>query len=318
MRVVVTGGAGFIGSNLADHLEELGHEVVVLDNLSTGQTRFMGERPFGGEVVRVDLVHEAERLVQLLAGADAVVHLAANADVRHGWDHPRRDLDQNLLATLNVCDAMRQAGVRRLLFSSTGSVYGETSTIPTPEDCAFPTQTSLYGASKAAAEGYLAAYAEGGHLDVTVFRFVSVLGPRYTHGHVIDFLKKLRQDPHRLEILGDGSQRKSYIDVTDCVGAVTARLVETDRFDVFNVGVDDYCTVRQSAGWICEWLGESPVFEFSGGDRGWIGDNPFIWLDTKKMRSTGWEPTFGIRAAVERTVGYIEANPWVLDLAELR
>ena len=313
MRVVVTGGAGFIGSNLADHLERAGHEVLVLDNLSTGHPAFLAEAPFGGMFERIDLLEEGDRLAGLLSGADAVVHLAANADVRYGWEHPRRDVHQNLLATLNVCDAMRLAGVRRIVFSSTGSVYGESQSIPTSEDCPYPTQTSLYGASKAAAEGYLAAYAEAGFLDVTVFRFVSILGPRYTHGHVIDFMRKLQRDDRRLEILGDGKQRKSYLDVEDCVEAIARRLAETDRFEVFNLGVDDYCTVLQSAGWICGRLGVTPTFDLTGGDRGWVGDNPFIWLDTAKMRSTGWAPKHDIRAAVERTVDYIQGHPWVLD-----
>jgi UDP-glucose 4-epimerase len=316
--VAVTGGAGFIGSNLVNHLEEQGHDVRVIDNLSTGQMKFIGELPFAGEVVELDLVEGGPRLTDAIDGVDAVVHLAANADVRHGWEHPRRDLEQNVIATLNLCEAMRATGVRRLLFASTGSVYGETATIPTPEDCPFPVQTSLYGASKAAAEGFLDAYAEGGHLDVTIFRFVSILGPRYTHGHIIDFLRKLRRQPDRLQILGDGTQRKSYLDVSDCVRAITGRLVETERREVYNLGVDDYCTVRDSAAWICDRLGISPELEFTGGDRGWVGDNPFIWLDTRKIVATGWKPSLDIRTAVERTVDYIQAHQWVLDLADPR
>ena len=318
MKVAITGGAGFIGSNLANELERDGVEVTVIDNFSTGRQQFLDEHGFAGRVVALDLLTETERLATELAGTDAVVHLAANADVRWGWSHPRRDLEQNLIVTLNVCEAMRGAGARRLLFSSTGSVYGEAQMIPTPESCPFPIQTSLYGASKAAAEGYLGAYAEAGELDVTIFRFVSIMGPRYTHGHVIDFVRKLRKDPHRLEILGDGAQRKSYLDVTDCVAAIRQQLGVPERFEVYNLGCDDYCTVRQSAGWICDRLGLAPTIEYTGGDRGWIGDNPFIWLDTQKIRGTGWKPKFAIREAVDRTVDYVTGNPWILDIVDPR
>jgi UDP-glucose 4-epimerase len=314
MKVVVTGAAGFIGSNLVDTLLDRGDEVVGIDNLSTGRRRFI-ETALEGDRFQLhplDLVTEPARLDAAIDGADAIVHLAANADVRFGWEAPRRDLEQNIEATLNVLESARRVGVRRVIFSSTGSVYGETAVIPTPEDAPFPKQTSLYGASKAAAEGYLGAYAEAGSLSVTVFRFVSILGPRYTHGHVIDFLAQLRRDPTVLSVLGDGTQRKSYLDVTDCVAGIISRLASDPGFEVFNLGVDDYCTVRDSIGWIAGRLGIEPELKFSGGNRGWIGDNPFIFLDTARMRSTGWEPKFAIREAVERTVDYLLENDWLL------
>jgi UDP-glucose 4-epimerase len=251
--------------------------------------------------------------VRCFEDADAIFHLAANADVRFGWHSPRRDLEQNVVATLNVVDAARNAGVRRILFSSTGSIYGETGVVPTPEDAPFPIQTSLYGASKSAAEGYLGAYAEAGHLSVTVFRFVSILGPRYTHGHVIDFVSQLKRDPSTLQVLGDGTQRKSYLDVSDCVAALLSRLEHEPTFEVFNLGVDSYCTVRDSIGWITERLGIDPELKFAGGDRGWIGDNPFIYLDTSQIRATGWESKYTIREAVERTVDFLVENDWLLE-----
>ena len=315
MKVVVTGGAGFIGSNLVDALLAAGHRVLVIDNFSTGYRQHLADastsRDF--EAVECDLFDEPERLVELASGADAVVHLAANADVRFGWDAPRRDLEQNVIATHNVLEAVRRGAVPRLLFSSTGSVYGETEVIPTPEDAPFPVQTSLYGASKAAAEGYIAAYASANLVSATVFRFVSVLGPRYSHGHVIDFVRQLLSSPDHLTILGDGRQRKSYLHVHDCAAAIVGCLGRTPGFEVFNLGVDDYCTVTESAGWICERLGLEPEVEYTGGDRGWIGDNPFIYLDTARIRATGWEPGYGIRAAVESTVDYLVEHRWILD-----
>ena len=314
MKIVVTGGAGFIGANVVDALLAQGHEVRVLDNLTTGYAAHLdGAAAHDGfDLVECDLLADAARLPDLVTGFDAVIHLAANADVRFGWDAPRRDLEQNVIATQNVLEAMRAAGVRRVLFSSTGSVYGETDVVPTPEDAPFPVQTSLYGASKAAAEGCIAAYAEAGHVSASVFRFVSVLGPRYSHGHVIDFVRQLLADPSTLRILGDGTQRKSYMHAHDCVAGVTSRLAHEPKFEVFNLGVDGYCTVTESATWICERLGVTPELEYTGGDRGWIGDNPFIYLDTARIRATGWEPLHAIRDAVESTVDYLLEHRWIL------
>lgn len=315
MKYVITGGAGFIGSNLAAEFVRAGHEVHVVDNLSTGQARFLTD--IDCHLHRIDLCSPTTDLGDIVAGAAAVYHLAANADVRFGWQDRRRDLSQNVIATLNVADACTAAGVRELIFSSTGSVYGQAAVIPTPEDAPYPIQTSLYGAAKSAAEGFLAAYAEAGLLTVTVFRFVSVLGPRYTHGHVIDFIRQLRRDPMRLLVLGDGTQRKSYMHVDDCVAAVST--VRTgEPFSVVNLGTAEYCTVLDSIGWIVDELGLAPVLEFTGGDRGWVGDNPFIWLDTARVRSTGWRPRYTIEASVRHTVSWLMANPWVLDIVDSR
>ncbi len=320
MRAVVTGGAGFIGSNLVDRLLELGYEVVALDNLSTGHRTFLSsaaDHP-SFRFEEVDLLEVGDGLRDLVRGADAIVHLAANADVRFGWEDPDRDLQQNVMVTHGVLEAARHERIQRFVFSSTGSVYGEAPIIPTPEDCAFPTQTSLYGASKLAAEGLIQAYAEGVGLHATILRFVSVLGERYTHGHVIDFVRALRRNPSALRILGDGKQQKSYLDVRDCVEGIVMALGD-DRFrGEFNLGVDDSCRVAESAEWICGRLGIHPAFEFSGGDRGWIGDNPHIQLDTRRIRALGWEPTRSIQASVERTVDWLLKEPWVLDLPDPR
>jgi UDP-glucose 4-epimerase len=319
-RIVVTGGAGFIGSNLVDALLFAGHSVRVLDNLSTGSEVFL-ERARAiprFDLVACDLVHDEARLPALLEDAETVVHLAANADVRFGWEHPRRDLRQNTVATHNVLEAMRVTGVRRIIFASTGSVYGEPTLIPTPEDCPFPLQTSLYGASKAAAEGLIAAYSEGSGLRATILRFVSILGPRYTHGHVLDFTRQLIADPTRLFVLGDGTQRKSYLHVADCCAAIISMIDADHLCEVYNLGVDGFCTVNDSISWICERLGVRPAIEYGGGDRGWVGDNPFIYLDTHKIRATGWEPANTIREAVEETVANLLENRWIFEWTETR
>lgn len=320
MRVVVTGAAGFIGSNVTDALLAEGHAVLGIDNFSTGSRAFLEGALEQGtfELATLDLLEEGHVLPRLFEGADAVIHLAANADVRFGWEAPERDLKQNTIVTHQVLEGVRKAGVPHMLFSSTGSVYGEATVIPTPEDCPFPVQTSLYGASKLASEGLIAAYAEGCGITTTVFRFVSIMGSRYTHGHVVDFMAQLLADPRHLTILGDGKQRKSYLEVTDCTRAILSMLERIGRYEVYNLGIEDYCTVDTSAGWICARLGLEPEIVHTGGDRGWVGDNPFIYLATAKMCATGWEPAYSIREAVERTVDYLREHDWILTRTDAR
>jgi UDP-glucose 4-epimerase len=313
--LVVTGCAGFIGSNLVDRLLVDGHQVIGVDNFSTGQRRFIDNALAHSNfrLVEIDLL-DLDALKLAFAGGEAVFHLAANADVRFGTNHPRRDLEQNTIATYNVLEAMRANGIKKIAFSSTGSVYGESPVVPTPEDGPFPIQTSLYGASKAAGEGLISAYCEGFGFQSCIFRFVSILGERYTHGHVFDFYQKLKADPTRLPVLGNGKQRKSYLYIQDCIDAILLAMDKaTGKVNIFNLGVDGYCEVNDSIGWICEELGVKPRMEYSGGDRGWIGDNPFIFLDTKRIQALGWKPKFGIRAGVIKTVEYLRANEWVFE-----
>jgi UDP-glucose 4-epimerase len=318
VAVVITGCAGFIGSSMADRLLAQGQSVIGIDNFTTGQRRFL-ERALQDprfRLVEGDLL-DLPGLTAAFKGADRVLHFAANADVRFGTEHPRKDLEQNTIATYNVLEAMRANGIRRIAFSSTGSVYGEAAAIPTPEDAAFPVQTSLYGASKLAGEGLIAAYCEGFGFQSYIFRFVSILGERYTHGHVFDFYKQLLTDPQRLRVLGNGKQRKSYLYVQDCIDAILLAMDKaTAKVNIFNLGVDSYCEVNDSIGWICEALGLRPRLEYTGGDRGWIGDNPFIFLDTKKIRSLGWRPQLTIREGVIKTVEFLRANQWVLESRE--
>ena len=314
-KYFVTGAAGFIASNLIDRLVTLGHQVVGFDNFSTGQERFLECALPRGEfhLVRGDVL-DFEALAQAMRGSELVFHLAANADVRFGTEHPRRDLDQNAIATWNVLEAMRRNGIGRIAFSSTGSVYGEAPVIPTPEDCPFPVQTSLYGASKLAAEGLIAAYCEGFGMRGHIFRFVSILGERYSHGHVFDFYKQLLEHPGRLQVLGNGHQRKSYLYVQDCVDAMLLAVERAaERVSILNLGTDEYCEVNDSIGWISGHLGMSPRIEYTGGDRGWTGDNPFIFLDCSRMRGLGWTPRFGIRESVLKTVQYLVKNQWLLS-----
>lgn len=314
-RVLITGGAGFIGSNLADRLLADGLEVTVYDNLSTGQSAFLDAARASPRfsLVEGDLL-DLDHLTKTMPGHAFVFHLAANADVRFGTHHPEKDLEQNTIATFHVLEAMRRTGVRRIAFSSTGSVYGEPTVFPTPEQCPFPAQTSLYGASKLAGEGLIQAYCAGFGFQGFIFRFVSILGERYTHGHVFDFFQKLQADSTAIEVLGNGKQRKSYLYVQDCIDAMLMAVAKAkEPLNIFNLGTEEYCSVDESLGWICGHLGINPRRHYTGGERGWIGDSPFIFLDTAKIRGLGWRPGKTIRESVLHTLQYLQNNPWVLE-----
>ena len=247
-RCFVTGAAGFIGSSLVDRLLRDGAAVVGYDDFSTGQEAFLDDarRQPGFRLVEGD-TRDTQAVAGALEGCDTVFHLAANADVRFGLRHPRTDLEQNTLATSSVLEAMRARRVGRIVFTSTASVYGDAVQVPTPEDAAFPVQTSLYGASKLAAEALLTAYAEGYGFQAWILRLCSALGERYSHGHVFDFCARLKADPLSIEVLGDGRQRKSYVHVGDAVEALLAAVRNAPGTpSILNVGGEDSCTVDES------------------------------------------------------------------------
>jgi UDP-glucose 4-epimerase len=319
-KIFVTGAAGFIGSNLVDRLLRDGKTVVGWDDFSTGQREFLQAALKNPrfKLIQGDCL-DLSALICAMAGCDMVFHLAANADVRFGLEHPHKDFQQNAVATFNVLEAMRANGIKRMAFSSTGSVYGEAEIFPTPENHPFPVQTSLYAASKLAGEGFIHAYCEGYGFEGYIFRFVSILGERYTHGHVLDFYKQLLAHPDRLKILGDGAQQKSYLYIGDCLEAMlqvvnraTAQSAK-HRVETYNLGTEEYVQVNDSVRFLCRALGLNPKLEYSGGKRGWVGDNPFIFLDTKKIRATGWKTTLTIEQSIVRTLQWLQQNQWVLQ-----
>jgi UDP-glucose 4-epimerase len=314
-KAFVTGAAGFIGSNLVDRLLAAGFSVVGYDNFSTGLREFVAGALTHPEyrLIEGDVL-DPSQLAAAMAGSNIVFHLQANADVRFGLEHPRKDLEQNAIATFNVLEAMRGNGIKDIVFSSTGSIYGDAEVVPTPETAPFPIQTSLYGASKLAGEGLIMAYCEGFNFRSWIFRFVSILGERYTHGHVFDFYKQLLADPTRLAVLGDGTQRKSYLYVNDCIDAIFCALRQAPaKINLFNLGTPEYCQVNDSIGWITGHLGYAPQLAYSGGSRGWVGDNKFIFLDTARIRALGWQPKLTIREGIVRTVDWLTQNRWVMD-----
>jgi UDP-glucose 4-epimerase len=308
-HVLVTGGAGFIGSHVADTLLARGATVTVIDNFSTGFREFVPARE-GVRIVEADLLDQ-RRVDEAMRGVDFVFHLAANADIKDNLKEPRKCIDQNIVATQNVLEAMRAAGTRDIAFSSTGSVYGEATIIPTPEDAPFPVQTSIYATSKVAAEGLLTSYALGFGFRTWIFRFVSLLGPRYTHGHVMDFWKQLRRDPSRLRVLGNGKQKKSYLHVADCISAMLTGIEHArEPINVYNLGHTDWIEVDESVAIIARTMGVQPRVEHTGGERGWVGDSPRILLDTTRIRSLGWAPTKSIEQSIAETLRFLVENPY--------
>ena len=315
MKCFVSGGSGFIGSNLVDRLIKDGNSVTVYDNFSTGLSEFLFEAKESRKLtlVKGDVL-DLKKLTRAMHGSEFVFHFAANADVRFGLQHTKKDLEQNTIATYNVLESIRINRIKKIAFSSTGSVYGEAEKIPTPENTLFPIQTSLYGASKLAGEGLISAFSEGFGIKAYIFRFVSILGERYTHGHVIDFYKQLIAHPDRLNVLGDGRQRKSYLYVGDCVDAIMFAIKKAkEKVNIYNLGTDEYCQVNDSIKYITAHMGLKPKIIYSGGDRGWIGDNPFIYLDTRKISRLGWKPKLNFKSAIIKTVEYLERNRWVLE-----
>jgi len=315
-HALVTGGAGFIGSHLVDALLADGGRVTVYDDFRTGQAEFLADAASHPRcrVIEGDVL-DRPALVRALAGCDTVFHLQASADVRFGFEQPDRDLEQNTVATFTVLEAMRAAGVRRIAFTSTGSIYGEPDVFPTAEDCPFPRQTSLYGAAKLAGEGMIQAYGEGYGFEAVILRLVSTLGPRLTHGHLFDFYRALSVDPTVLHVLGDGQQRKSYLAVGDVTRAIVTA-IDARRSPgavVYNVGNDETSIVRQSVAWVCDHLGITPQVTYRGGERGWVGDSPRILLDSSRLRALGWAPTQTIEEAVRSTLRWFDANPWIFQ-----
>ena len=306
---LVTGCAGFIGSNLVDFLLKKNFKVIGIDNLSTGNIFFLSNalknRRF--KFVKQDLLN-FKKIKKYFDGVDTVFHLSANADVRFGPKHPKKDIKQNLLVTSSVLEAMRLNKVEKIVFSSTGSVYGEASQFPTPEDSKFPIQTSLYGASKLACEGLIQSYVEAFKMKCWIFRFVSVLGPRYSHGHVKDFFIKIINNKP-IDVLGNGFQKKSYIHVKDCINAIYKSIsYYRNKVNILNIGNNEAITVRQSLEKIQLVLKNKSIPKYQKSIRGWVGDNPFILLCTKKLKKTGWKAKFSIMESIKDTVLFLKKN----------
>lgn len=309
MKILVTGGAGFIGSHLVDALMERGHEVRVVDDLSAGSLenikRWLGNGRF--EFIKGDL-REPGVCREAVKGVGAVFHLAANPEVRIGAQSPGLLYETNVLLTYNIMEAMRRENVEYLIFTSSSTVYGDAAT-PTPEDYAPLEPISVYGGAKLAAEALISGYAHTFDIKSLVFRLANIIGERSNHGVIYDFINKLRRNPEELEILGDGTQRKSYLHVSDTVEGMLHLFEcfkkEGKTFDVYNLGSEDWITVKEIAEIVSKGMGLSPEFRFTGGvdgGRGWKGDVKLMRLSIEKAKSRGWRPRMNSYEAVERTV----------------
>ncbi|MAR94098.1 MAG: UDP-glucose 4-epimerase [Euryarchaeota archaeon] len=304
MRALVTGGAGFIGSHLIDRLISRGDEVVVLDNLSSGKVEFIQAHIDSGSVVLIqgditnfDDVHGA------MDGIDCVFHLAANPDIRLGTKITDTDLKQGTIATYNIVESMRRCEVKKIVFASSSVVYGENAPMPTPENHGPCMPISLYGASKQAGEGLISSWVGTFGLQAWVFRFANIIGHRGTHGVIFDFIHKLKADPSRLEVLGNGLQEKSYMEVGDCVDGILHVMEHSnDNLNLFNLGSHDTASVTRIAEIVIEETNcIDAKIEYTGGDRGWAGDIPRAMLGINKMLSTGYDVRYNSEDAIRHT-----------------
>ena len=303
MFSVVTGGAGFIGSHLVDALVAQGDRVLVIDSLISGSmANLAGYTEKDVKLVRADLL--ADGWQKSLEGADRVYHLAADPDVRQSAITPDSQIRNNIIATQRVLEAMRLSGVRQIVFTSTSTVYGEASVIPTPEYYTPMEPVSIYGASKLACEALISAYCHSFDMQAWVYRFANIIGERSGHGVLYDFIAKLKQDPRTLEILGDGRQSKSYLEVKECTKAMLYAAGHSDgRYNVFNIGSEDWVDVKTIADTVTEEMGLPEVkYHFTGGDRGWVGDVPKMQLSVEKLKSLGWTPGIGSRESIRVAV----------------
>ena len=302
MHVLVTGGAGFVGSHLVDLLVERSHTVSVFDNLSSGRANFLSHHGESVRLIEADLL-DLNAVKEAMDGIDMVYHLAANPDIRLGTRVTDTDLKQGTIATYNVLEAMRIAGVKKIAFSSSSVVYGEAKEMPTPENYGPLLPISLYGASKLGSEALITSWVGTFELQAWLFRFANIVGARGTHGVIFDFIHKLKADSTRLEVLGNGRQEKSYMEVVDCAAAMI-HLAETtnDPVNCFNLGTHDTCSVRRIAEIVIEETGfENVSIEYTGGDRGWAGDVPKTMLDPGHLYGTGFTPNYNSEEAIRHT-----------------
>jgi UDP-glucose 4-epimerase len=311
LKALLTGGLGFIGSHLADNLLSRGWELIVLDNLLTGFQANLAHQAKNDKLrIVIADIRDPQTSRKLTSGCDAVFHLAAHALMRVSLSDRRVDLDYNLVGTTNILEAMLENHVPDFVFASTSALYGEAAVTPTPESY-FGTQTSLYGAAKLACEAFAEAYTELGEMKMWAFRFGTVLGERCRRGAIWDFVSKLNDTPKELEILGDGKQKKDYLYVQDCIDGILTGYEKEKRFssNVFNIGLQELTSVDRLSDLVIQGMGLSNVTKrYTGGPRGWIGDNPIVHLDVAKLKSLGWSPSVSAEAAISKTIKWTIAN----------
>jgi UDP-glucose 4-epimerase len=304
-NILVTGGAGFIGSHLVDRLIEEGNRITIFDNLSSGKIEFIEKHLedtdftlIKGDILDNEVIEKACRDI------DLVCHIAANPDVRLGASDTKIHFDQNILVTYNLLEAMRKNNVKKVVFTSTSTIYGDAQIMPTPENYGPLIPISLYGASKLACEALITSYSHTFDMQAWIFRFANIVGPRSTHGVIVDFIRKLRENPTQLEILGDGEQEKSYLHVSECINSILFAIEKSkEDVNIFNIGSEDTISATGIGRFIVEEMGLSDIkFIYTGGSRGWKGDVPKMRLDIEKLKAIGWKPAYTSERSVRGTV----------------
>lgn len=303
MRSIVTGGAGFIGSHLVDHLVSTGDDVIVIDSLVSGDINSIKSHLNAKKVVLVSADLLSDSWQDHVAGADRVYHLAADPDVRESAFSPDKQLHNTIIATHRVLEAMRKGGVKEIVFTSTSTVYGEAAIIPTSESYTPMEPVSVYGASKLACEALISAYCHSFSMKSWIFRFANIIGARSGHGVITDFIRKLRENPEVLEILGDGKQTKSYLEVSECIKAILFVASHTsDSVNTYNIGSEDWISVTDIADIVSGEMGLTPQYHYTGGSRGWVGDVPKMQLDITRLKNLGYIPGITSRESVRVAV----------------
>lgn len=304
MRILVTGGSGFIGSHLVDRLIEEGNEVVVIDNLITG----LNYKNSRAKYIAADL-RDSKSAIDNIKNFDIIFHLASNYSVIKSTEDPRFDFENNFLLTFNVLEAMRKNNLNKIVFTSTSAVYGRQQIFPTKENVILgKLPISNYGASKLSSEIYIHSFADLYGIQGLILRLANILGPRSNHGIVPDTVKKIKVNDNEIVVFGDGKQKKSYIHISDCIDAMIIASEKFRGFDVFNIGNDDWISVTEIISIVCNTMGVNPKIIYSGGVGGWAGDVPEFLLDISKIKSIGWAPRMSIKEAIVDTVNWLKRN----------
>lgn len=310
MNMLITGGAGFIGSHLCSELVKKGNHVVCLDNFELGSRENLKDvldNPLftltEGDASSISVLEHVIVENQI----EMIFHLAANSDIQKSGVSPEIDFINTFSTSYGVLEAMRRKQVKKLFFASTSAVYGEKTDTKLSEDVGELSPISYYGGAKLASEAFISSYAYMNNFDVTIFRFPNVIGPGLTHGVIFDFIRKLKMDPLKLQILGDGTQKKPYLYVMDLIDAILkVSLSEEKGVHIYNIGVESATTVKEIADMVCKKMGLSEVqYIYTGGNRGWKGDVPQFQYDLSKIHRRGWKASYTSNEAVEKTLDYV-------------
>jgi len=312
---LITGSCGFIGSNLALRLLNSGARVIGVDRYHSRHDKILSELTINSNYKHYNIDLSNENSLDIISDdVDMIFHLAANADVRFSSVYPDKDLNDGIISTFNVLRWVKQKNIKNIAYASTAALYGDPSVIPTPETYPF-IQTSFYGASKLAGEALIQAHCSSYDANAWIFRFCSITGPKYSHGFIYNFYSSLKNNSDELYIHGGQNQRKTYLDIDDCIDAILIIINKTkESVNIFNIGHPDICGLNDSLPIITNYLKINPKIIWSGNEIGWVGDSKISHLDLTKLINLGWSPKYSIPQTITRTLEWLEANKWILDV----